>query len=723
MSAGRARQTLFALAAVTATLLVGPLPAASGASDAAPGAPGAVANWTPGDKDGFGTATTLASKVWFTLGDGELTEVYSPDLGTPSARDLQFVVSDGSTFTDREREDATHEIQLTDPRSLTYRQVNTARSGRWRITKTYVTDPGRSALLVDVTFESLSGQPYQLYSLYDPALSNTGDNDRGERVGDTLVAFDDRNASALMTTPRPSRTSSGYLGTSDGWTDLRDDHRMDWTYGSAAQPGNVVQTALTPLTGLAKNQHITLALGFGPTGSAAAGTAASALKAGFATARAGYAAGWHDYLGTLQRPGSVAGLEATYDASVMVLAASEDKSYRGAMIASPSMPWVWGNIAGYSGPYHLVWSRDLYQMATALLAAGDRGAANRALDYLWERQQQPDGCLPQNSNLDGSPHWPNLQLDEVADPILLSWQLGRFDAGTWGHVQRAAACILQHGPTSQERWENAEGYSPATIAAEIAALVCAAEIADRNADAGDARRYQRVADAWQRSVDAWTVTSTGPLSPDPYFLRLTVDGHANAGTTYTIGDGGPTIDQRAVVDPSFLELVRLGVERADAPHVVSTLPVIDRQLGVTTPTGQFWHRYNYDGYGETPDGGPFPGPGNTGRLWPIFAGERGEYELAAGEQAGAEAMARAQATTRLTAVAAVSNAGLMLPEQVWDDRPPSGQPGFTPGQGTFSAAPLGWTHAQFVRLAWSIDAGHPVERPDIVACRYAGICG
>jgi glucoamylase len=78
-----------------------------------------------------------------------------------------------------------------------------------------------------------------------------------------------------------------------------------------------------------------------------------------------------------------------------------------------------------------VWSRDLYQVASAQLAAGDRPAAERALNHLWTRQQQPDGCFPQNGNLDGSQHWPNLQLDEVADPILLAAQLGRSDAATW----------------------------------------------------------------------------------------------------------------------------------------------------------------------------------------------------------------------------------------------------------------------------------------------------
>ena len=90
--------------AVAATLCL----AAPAAAATAPGAPGAVANWTAGDKDGFGTARDLGSKVWFTLEGGELSEVYAPDLGTPSLRDLQFAVTDGATFTERETDDATH---------------------------------------------------------------------------------------------------------------------------------------------------------------------------------------------------------------------------------------------------------------------------------------------------------------------------------------------------------------------------------------------------------------------------------------------------------------------------------------------------------------------------------------------------------------------------------------------------------------------------------------
>ena len=79
-------------------------------------------------------------------------------------------------------------------------------------------------------------------------------------------------------------------------------------------------------------------------------------------------------------------------------------------------------------------------------------------------------------------------------------------------------------------------------------------------------------------------------------------------------------------------------------------------------------------------------------------------------------------STRLAAIAATAGDGLMLPEQVWDQNPPAGAPGYPPGTGTLSATPLAWTHAQFVRLAWSIDAGRPVERPGVVVCRYARLC-
>jgi glucoamylase len=464
------------------------------------------------------------------------------------------------------------------------------------------------------------------------------------------------------------------------------------------------------------SQNLVLSLGFGSRRSDALNAASSALSGGFDAVSQAYEAGWHRYLASLKPvPASASPYATTYDVSAMVLAASEDKTYRGAYVASPTMPWVWGTgLENPSGAYHLVWARDLYEIATALIADGDTAGAQRALTYLFDRQQKADGSFPQNSTVDGTPHWTNTQMDEVADPIILAWQLGQFDGVTYAHVKKAADYIVANGPaTPQERWENQGGWSPATIAAEVAGLVCAADIARRNGDDASARQYLHIADKWQANVNKWTLTTTGPYGP-AYYLRLTKDGNPNAGTTYNVGDSGPTFDQRAVVDPSFLELVRLGVKAAKDPNITGTIGVVDEQLGVMTPNGMFWHRYNGDGYGEQANGAPwdigFPSGSQTtiGRIWPIFAGERGEYELAAGEPA----------TARLAAMAAAGNDGYLLPEQVWDNDPPSGSPGFPSGEGTFSATPLAWSHAQFIRLAWSIQAGRPVERPAIVACRY-----
>ena len=676
---------------------------------AVPAAASAATTWTEADKDGYGTSTTTASQVWHTLDDGRLTEVFDPDLGTPSVRSLEFAVTDGN-FRQRDSQAQNRSVQLIDSHSLTYRQVN-EEPGRYRITKTYVTDPARNVLMIDVRFESLNGKRLKLDAVYDPSLGNDHEDDVADASTTALLAHDTGSpvASAVAASPAFSRTSSTGSG------------------------GDLVQTGDTSLTGLSGSQSLTLSLGFGGTSGAALSAANASLAAGFASTQTAYQSGWHGYLAGLKSPPASA--DATlYNASVMTLAAHEDKTFRGGYIASPTMPWVWGTgLENPSGAYHLVWARDLYQIATALIAAGDTAGANRAVDYLFLRQQKPDGSFPQNSLVDGTPHWGNLQLDEVAFPIVLAWQLGRTDGALYrDHIKKAAEFLVnfkgeQPAPwTPQERWENQSGYSPGTIASEIAGLVCAADIARKNGDTAASNRYLHTADDWQKRVNGWTATSTGPYAPNPYYLRLTKDGNPNAGTTYNIGDSGPTVDQRKVVDPSFLELVRLGVKNASDPVVRNTLSVVDQQLAAGDASGRyFWHRFNFDGYGEQKNGSPwdigFPqnqtevwaNNATIGRNWPIFGGERGEYELLTGDRAGAG--------RRLQNIAAAANEGYMLPEQVWaPDFPPAGQPGFPLGEGTFSATPLAWSHAQYVRLAWSIQAGQPVERPSIVAARYGG---
>jgi len=658
-------------------------------------------NWLPADKQGFGTSRTRASKVWFTLEGGELSEVYYPRLDTPSFRDLQFAV-DGVP----ERDGAFHRSLMLDAESLTYDQISTDKQHRWQLIKSYVTDPSRSVVLVDVSFLSLDHRRHRVSVLANAAPSNQSDAAPGTCSPSGVLASDAQMAIAAAARPALKHINC------------------------TAANGIVASTAATSLTGKTAHQHLTLALAFASDPGGALSAAHASLRAGWNVVAARYGLGWRRYLNSLRKPPrtlTTARERQEYTVSEMVLAASEDKTYSGAFVASPTMPWVWGTgLQTPSGPYHLVWSRDLYEIATALIADGDTAGARRALDFLLFRQQQPDGSFPQNSDVSGKPALTNLQLDEVADPIILAWQLRAHDPTTWQHVKLAADFLVgfhdaqgHAAPyTPQERWENQAGYSPATIASEIAGLVCAASIAQSNGDAASAAKYLQTADAWRAQLNGWTLTTTGPYG-GAYYLRLTKDGNPNAGTTYNVGDSGPTLDQRAVVDPSFLELVRLGVVAPRDPNILSTIRVVDAQLSTPTPSGRFWHRYTGDGYGEQKNGQPWDvgfasGSQTTvGRVWPIFAGERGEYELAAGASGAPE----------LHAMAATANAGGLIPEQVWDQNPPSGQPGFAPGKPTFSATPLAWSHAQFIRLAWSIAAGRPVEQPSVVACRYVRKCG
>ncbi|MEV4347593.1 glycoside hydrolase family 15 protein [Actinoplanes sp. NPDC049596] len=664
---------------------------------AAPGAPGIDEQYLPADKSGLLTSRTTESRVWATVQkEGGLGEIFYPTIGGPSARALSFVVTDGRGISKPSKVTT----EQSDPGSLSFRQTFSARS--WRLVAAYTVDPQRSTVLVDLSF---SGRG-KLYAVYDPALGNS----RGGDSGRGMVATDGAVSSAVAASPAFTATSNGFSGVSDGLTDLRDG-RMDWHYDTAG-PGNLVQT------GAIGHRHTTLAIGFADSASGAVKTAAKSLGRGFASVSRSYAYGWKQYLSRLKNPPR--GLSATerqlYRTSAMVLAASEDKANPGAYVAAPAAPWAFGT-DDPSGPYHLVWSRDLYQIALALIAGGDRAGANRALDFLFRKQQKPDGSFPQNSQVDGTPVWGGLQLDEVALPMVLAYRLGRTDASTWSHVKRAADFLLsyeQAPATPQERWENQSGYSPNTIATEIAGLVCAASIARANGDAASAARYLATADSWRARVKAWTVTSTGPYSSSPYFLRLTKDGDPNAGTTYNIGDSGPSnVDQRRVVDPSFLELVRLGVLPASDPDIRNSLRVIDAELGVRTPNGFFWHRASFDGFGEKADGSqweynlPDDSLLTHGRAWPLLSGERGDYEIAAGDLRAAR--------TRLTAMARAAGPGHMLPEQVWDQNPP---PGRTPGTPTYSATPLTWSHAQYIRLAQNLAAGRVLDTPDVVADRY-----
>ena len=672
------------------------------------GAPGRKATWTNGNKQGIGTSRTTASKVWFTLGDGVLTEAYFPTVDKAQLRSLEFLVAGENGFFERETTGTEHAIVVPARDVLAFRQTNTSRSGRYTITKDVFTDPGRNAIVMHVRFAPRDAG-LRLYMFVDPALENSGLSDSARVTPDALVASEKDSALAVVSSSGWGSASAGYFGTSDGVEELRRRGQLDPVY-SRAPDGNVAMAAEIKRPASAQPLDFTVVIGFAGTGDGAIDEARASLSRPADAVLQEYSSGWREYVSKLER---VDERDAEQFAmAAMVLAAHEDKTHRGAMIASLTIPW--GDAVDASkgdvGGYHLVWSRDLYHVATAFDAMGDHDAAVRALNYLFDVQQKPDGSFPQNSWLDGRPFFGSLQLDEVAYPLVLAHQLGRTDASTWtAHVKPAAEFLLTHGPaTPQERWEEEEGLSPSTMAAEIAGLVCAAAIAEQNGDAAAASRYRAAADRWAADVDRFTVTTNGPWGPPPYFLRVSMNGKPDSGERVEINNGSGSWDERATVDAGFLELVRLGIRRFDDPRIQASLRVVDHVIRVETPNGPGWYRYNEDGYGEEPDGDGWTGTGGVGRLWPLLTGERGEYEIAAGRDA----------RPMLEALRKFANAGRMLPEQVWD-RTEQPRPHLQFGEGTGSATPLAWTNAQFIRLALAIRDRRVVETPAIVRDHFA----
>lgn len=748
----------------------------------APGAPGKDAQWATAGKQAVGTSVTLESKVWFTLAQGVMTEVYYPDVTVANVHLLQFVVVDPKTRkVETEQDDAVHEIKVLRSDSPTFQQINTAKSGAWKITKTYATLPNGNSVWVDVRFETKSKE-LQLYVFYDPSLKNSGMHDtasvlqaerkivsttydlvtektdekvaaqkvdKTKNVTEGLFASDGDIASLLLFTSEIADATSGFLGTSDGFEQLRSKGKLTELYTSA-KDGNVVQMAR-----IVNPKRFTMTLAFGKDAADAFKqiNPAQEKELDFNAVLTKYEKGWSDYVKTLRKIEPK--YQAQFNMAAMQLKMLEDKTVRGANIASLTVPWGGGDNANENniGGYHLIWSRDLYQVATAFMALGDKDAPIRALDFLFRVQQKPDGSFPQNSYLDGKPFWGSLQLDEVAFPLILAYQLNKNDKATWeNHVKRAADFIVKNGPvTPQERWEEEGGYSPSTIAAEIAGLVCAAEIAKKNGDAESANLYLKTADEWRENIEKWTVTTTGKYSKEPYYVRITQNGKPDAGEKIELNNGAGFFDEREIVDAGFLELVRLGIKSPDDKIIQNSLKVIDEVIRVQTPNGDAFYRYNNDGYGEMEDGRRWNWDGKytgKGRLWALLSGERGQYEIArhnfdypnkkavldngtyliknenGGSRKGEYLFDLNSAVVRLDSMAKFANDGLMIPEQIWDSPkiPKNADRQFVPelkfGEGTGSATPLAWSMAQFIRLAVNLQEGKNLDTPDVVYNRY-----
>jgi glucoamylase len=735
------------LAALVALTVSAPAGArtASAASGTATDCCGGGASWTTGNKSALGTSATTTSKVWFTVANGITSEVFYPRADVPDMQDMQYIVTDGSTFVDLERDATTHTVSMPDEKSLEYTVTNTARSGRYRITNTYTTDPGRSTLVVRTRFQSLDGGAYRLYLLENPSMAGGGDNDHAwwDAADGALLASGTENLFGSQTTTVSAlKVSSGFTAHDDGYsgaasdcyTDLKADRALTDQFDEVSGNGNVVQCGQIAV---GSDTTFTVALGYGATSGAAVSAANGSLTDGFTTVESGYRSGWNSYLAGLKAaPASVSGdtgRRRAYYVAAMALHAAEDKTYRGAGVAGLATPWGDRTDGGsLNDGYHRVWGRDLYQQATGLIADGDTGQALRMARFMWNSQYiasptpgdgttYPAGSFPRYSPVSGvagaTPQQLGCceQLDQDSFAIVLAWMTGLTDATTYARIKVTADHIQSAGPATTERWEEQYGRSPSSVAAEIAGLVTAAAVARANGDTASAAGWEATADSWHANLDSWTYTTSGYWGGHQYYERIDQDGNPNDTDTLCFQEG--CYYQHDITDFGFLDLVRLGVRPPGDAHVAASLAPTaaafdgNAPMRVTTPSGDiYFHRYPHDNYGESnADCGGWPAGGaqRYGRLWPVLSGERGEYELAGGRSAAVYLQSMADAT----------NDGHFVPEQVWD-RSDIGCFGL--GRPTGSAAPLMWAEGQYLRLAQSISAGHNLETPSVVAARYGG---
>ena len=685
--------------------------------DEAPGAPGMLSNWCNGHKQAVG-GTLGPARLWFTVGDGIVNEIYYPRVDIPQVRDLGFIIADGQGFWQEVKRLDSCRVQYASAGVPAISIVHT--HPRFTFTQRIVPEPNRDVLLLELTLEG--DETLRPYVLLAPHLGGTGMNNvaevsvhRGRRMlwarqgpfGLALAAVDIKQRDAY------GHCSAGFSGRSDGWQDFNRNGAMRWRYRRAG-PGNVALTGALP-------RYAVLALGLGTSREAAATLAVSALLQPFDliwSQQIEHWQRWHGQCGIHPRAVKSDLLEpALCDqlrTSAMVLNVHQDKSFRGAQVASLSVPW--GETAEERPGYHLVWPRDLVECAGALLALGADVEAREILRYLIATQRE-DGSWFQNQWLGGKAFWTGIQLDQVAFPVLLAGPLADRDAldgiEVEDMVQRALGFIACHGPASpQDRWEENSGVNAFTLSVCIAALVSGAQFLSSAAEGF----VLELADYWNARLDHWTAVYDTALAKKygvrGYYLRVTPAAALSDNAALSrvvpvknnLHDPGLLASEQVGVD--FLQLVRYGLRDPDHPLVRDTLTLVDALLRTDLPQGPCWYRYNGDGYGEHRDGRPYDGTGH-GRPWPLLTGERGHYEL----------LHSGDAFPYLRAMAALAGQAGMMPEQVWDGEAIA-ERGLFKGRPTGSATPLAWAHAEYIKLACSILEGKPVDRPEPLWARY-----
>lgn len=703
--------------------------------------------WSSGVKDYFGTAyesydsqngysanssTAPISKVWFTGAQGVLTEVYWPTVDMAQVRDSQLLATDGKSAFFEERNNLQTSTEWVENGVPAFKTVTRDPQGKFLIERTIVADPDR-----DVVFQHLKITRFvsglKFFVLHNPSVANTplGDNamaSLGDSPGAGLYAWQDTHAQALLASVPLKGATASFEGTpQDGFYDLRSHFNLTANY-KWAHDGNVTLTGWLDIPETVGQSELDLALGFGASIEDAHDVATESLHAGFGAILIKYTDQWREYqakvmdLSSRSRDGG-----KLFRSSVAVMKSMEDKTYAGAFIASPAIPWGLNQKDSSDGfyavkngkrqmmsGYHLIWPRDLYQMATSFMAMGDFSSAVASLNYLrgvqygstdgtWEfgpHKHAKDGSFPQNCWVDGTNHWGGVQLDEVSMPVVLAyrlWKVGQIQANDyWDMVRRAADFIADFGPwTPQERWEEMYGVSTSTTAAEIAALRDASVLAQKAGDTARADRYRKLSESWANSIEKWLFTTTGKYGDGRYYVRIEGTNRYDQPIdpedeeTFKMSNSGGVWREKDVIDGGFLELVRFGVRKALKPEILATLPKYDSTIRVdVSGKGPSFRRYTGDRYNYDES----TNQQTLGMPWPILTGERGHYELQKALESGANLAAIERAVLPyLKAMESFATGSHMLPEQVWDY-------GRKAGDTTGAATPLGWAHGEYVKL-------------------------
>lgn len=694
----------------------------------APGWPGIPARWTSSAKDGVGAALTQGSQVWFTISHGIVNEIYYPRVDQACVRDVGLIVTDGGAFFAEVKRDCETVVERIEDGVPAFRLTSTHRGGRFRLINQVIADPRSDSILLHIRLENSSKTALRLFALLAPHLVNAGAHNNGKRSeykGRHILSAVGGGTHLAMLGSLPFLASSvGFVGVSDGWRQLRDHGRLIDQYDTATD-GNI---ALSAELAVGADGGSVLAVGFGRTWAEGAYHARTSSMSPFETILNDYSAGWRAWQSGLRTMERRAHGQNMYRVSANILRVHQTPTFPGGFIASLSIPWGFSKGDDDMGGYHLIWPRDLCETAGGLLACGAHSEVRQILRYL-RATQEGDGSWRQNYWLDGAPYWGGVQLDECAFPMLLldmarrEGALGLPDLQQfWPMVERAAGFVLRTGPrTKQDRWEENAGYTPFTLAVAIAALLAAAEIAEACDIEALPALLRDTADAWNEQIEDWIYVEDTPLTREAgvpgYYIRVAPESPAKGGPdvhgliqvrNHEAGSGA--IAANELISTDAIALVRFGLRAPDDPRMLSTIAVIDRLLKVELPQGPGWHRYNLDGYGEKADGSPFDGVG-IGRAWPLLAGERAHYALAAGRRGEAEAL--------LATIEAQTSPGGLIPEQVWDAAPIP-ERDLQPGKPTGSAMPLVWAHAEYVKLLRSLADGKVFDMPPQTARRYLG---